>query len=159
MDIPSSVQSCGGIRIRLTCIIPYKSCPLFALCSDPTNCRLCPSTFLISGPFSLRPPPGPPCCPPWPWHVSVLHGIDNYTHIENISVFCCLLFCCHCCSVWARRGGGDLSIRGDVKFNPDCQKLLTHSIVHLHLRVSSHIFMEVMFDMCSEIHCQEGNIY
>lgn len=59
MDVPNSVQSCGGIRIRLTCIIPYKSCPLFALCSDPTNCRLCPSTFLISGKvlFSLLAPP------------------------------------------------------------------------------------------------------
>lgn len=87
MDIPSSVQSCGGIRIRLTCIIPYKSCPLFALCSDPTNCRLCPSTFLISGTVLFFPssPPPPSCCPRWPWHVLELHGIDNYTHI------CCLL--------------------------------------------------------------------
>ncbi len=95
MDVPNSVQSCGGIRIRLTCIIPYKSCPLFALCSDPTNCRLCPSTFLISGRVLFFPPLPHPLSP------AVLPGlgmrrcftpsITTHTLKTVRWFFCCLL--------------------------------------------------------------------
>lgn len=90
MDVPNSVQSCGGIRIRLTCIIPYKSCPLFALCSNPANCRLCPSTFLISGRVLF--PSLPPPRLPWPGHVWLLRASDHYTHTKNSQTTYCWVF-------------------------------------------------------------------
>lgn len=76
-----------GTGTRLTCIIPYKSCPLFALCSHPTNCRLCPSTFLILGRVLFHPPACPPARPPRRFFLSFSFffsflpclAVDNHT--------------------------------------------------------------------------------
>lgn len=147
MDVPSSVQSCGGIRIRLTCIIPYKSCPLFALCSDPTNCRLCPSTFLISGKvlFSLLIPPSslsPAVLPGLGMCRCFTELITTYT-LNAVRWLSVLIHPCCCCSAGARREGGNLSLwvlfsSEMVKFNPDCQNVMmvTQSIKYLSMQVT-----------------------
>lgn len=82
-----------GTGTRLTCIIPYKSCPLFALCSHPTNCRLCPSTFLILGRVLFHPPPPAPHARPPPLVVSFCPSLSFLLFFLVLPLITTLLGC------------------------------------------------------------------